>query len=77
MKEKRIRTYKNIPLPDFRLRIARVRKRWAQIDLANRSGVSQARISLIENGRVRPSNHEIKKIADALGMNELELFDEK
>ena len=38
-----------------------------QIQLAQRSGVSQANISKIENGNYHPSLSTLKRIADALG----------
>lgn len=38
-----------------------------QKELAQRSGVSQANISKIENGKYHPSLATLKRIADALG----------
>lgn len=39
-----------------------------QQQLANSSGISQANISRIENGKMRPSLDVLKKLADGLGL---------
>lgn len=52
----------------MRLSETRKRKLLTQWGLAKRAGVSQTKISLLENGYVIPSKEEIKKIANALGV---------
>lgn len=48
-----------------------------QKDLSDRSGVSQATISRIENGRVRqPGSSALKNLADALGVSTDSLMDD-
>lgn len=47
-----------------------------QKQLAERSGVSQANISKIENGSYRPSLAVLKRIADGLGKRLVVLFED-
>lgn len=47
-----------------------------QKQLAQRSGVSQANISKIENGNYRPSLSTLKRIADALGKRMVVSFED-
>lgn len=49
-------------------------KGWPQIELAKRSGVSQAFISQIEKGERVPTVFVAKRIADALAMTVDELI---
>ena len=56
------------------LREKRFKHRMSQYLLANLSGVSQTRISLIENELVQPSEAEKKKLAKALNKKVEELF---
>lgn len=51
-----------------------VRKRPTQWELASRTGIQQPRISLIENGYVKPTEDEKAKIAEALGLTVDEVF---
>lgn len=57
------------------IRVARARKGWSQIELADKSGLSEATISFIENGKqklVRMST--LQKLAVALEMDIEELL---
>ena len=56
------------------LKRARKAKRWTQLELAERSGVSQQAISFIENGRNSPSESTIRLLADALGLSVSDLL---
>lgn len=56
----------------MRLRIAR--KGLTQWELTLKTGISQTRISLIENGYVKPTEDEKVKIAEALGLKVEEVF---
>ena len=58
----------------FRLRDLRTAHGLSQRRLAVRSGVSNATISLIENGRTDPSTGLLKRILDALGVSFAEFF---
>ena len=44
-----------------------------QMELAERAGVSADAIRDIENGRVQPRPRTLRKIAEALGINPVEL----
>ena len=46
---------------------ARVQADMTQKQLSEQSGISQANISRIENGKMHPSLDVLKKLADALG----------
>lgn len=50
-----------------RLRLLRAEHRITQIVLSRKSGVQPARISLIENGHVEPTDGERARLAKALG----------
>lgn len=58
------------------LREVRVMKRCNQWDLALKTGISQSRISLIENGYVEPRPEEKRALAKALGVAQKEIFQE-
>ena len=49
------------------LRIRRLILRWDQSDLAERSGLDQSYISLLERGKRQPSAETLGRLADALG----------
>ena len=49
-----------------RLRRARERRAWTQVDLATRSGVTQLTILRIKNGYQRLCLPTVRKLADAL-----------
>ena len=52
----------------------RALKRVTQYVIALKTGINQSRISLIENGLVKPREEEKKKIAKALGADAAQLF---
>lgn len=56
------------------LRIARTRKKMSQYELSHKTEISQARISLFENGFRYPTNEQAEKIAEALEVNLKEIF---
>jgi transcriptional regulator with XRE-family HTH domain len=57
-----------------RLRKSRFMSQISQYELALRSGVSQSRISLYENGLIDLSKKEKTKISEALNLKQEELF---
>ncbi len=57
-----------------RLRVIRAERKLSQILLSIQSGVHASKISLIENGLVKPREDEIKKISKVLGMEAEEIF---
>jgi transcriptional regulator with XRE-family HTH domain len=50
------------------LRALRALRGWEQTELAEKSGVDRATISLLENGRRPPRPSTVQKLADALGV---------
>src|SRR5687767_13416102 len=50
------------------LRDARVTRKWNQSDLAQRLGVSQAYVSLLESSRRPIPNRLVRKLVSALGL---------
>ncbi len=56
------------------LRIARTRKRMSQYELSFKTGISQARISLMENGFRQPTKEQAEKIVKVLKANIEEIF---
>lgn len=59
-----------------RLRVTRAEKRVSQLDLALAVGISQSKLSLIENAYVEPTPEERADMAHELGVAESELFPE-
>lgn len=52
-----------------RIRAARLKAGWTQVELAQASGVGQGPISLLESGKVAdPFVSTLRKLADALGV---------
>lgn len=51
------------------IRIARIRAGLRQYELAERAGVRQSELSLIENGRLKPSAPKAERIARALSID--------
>lgn len=49
-------------------------KKISQFELSQKSGVHPSRISLLENGRVAPSENEMRRIAEALEILPEEIF---
>jgi len=60
-----------------KLREARLNSGYSQTELAERAGVSQASIAMIETGaRVSPHPRTLRKLAGALGIEVRELRDD-
>lgn len=57
-----------------RLREIRFKKRTSQWLLAKETDIPQSRISLIENGLVRPKDKEMKLISDAMSVKIEDVF---
>ena len=51
-----------------RLKAARLERGRLQVDIATAAGVNQGRLSLMENGWVRPTPRQLRRIATALGV---------
>ena len=54
------------------LRAARELRGWSTYTLAEKAGVSQSTVFRIETGERKPSAYTLVKIANALGLDELE-----
>jgi transcriptional regulator with XRE-family HTH domain len=61
------------PMTDLR-KIRVSEKRISQFELSQKSGVHPSRISLLENDLAMPSESEVRRISEALGMVPEELF---
>ena len=57
-----------------RLKAVRKMHGWSQRELAKRAGVTNAAISLVEQGRVSPSVGSLKKVLDGIPMSLAEFF---
>jgi len=57
----------------MQLYIARLLKGYTQIELMLATGIDQSRLSRIENGYIKATKMEIKKITDVLGIHRKEL----
>lgn len=53
---------------------ARTKAGMTQAELASRSGLDEATISALEQGQYKPESHELSRVAEALGVDELELL---
>ena len=53
---------------------ARTKAGMTQAELASRSGLDEATISALEQGQCKPESHELSRVAEALGVDELELL---
>jgi transcriptional regulator with XRE-family HTH domain len=53
----------------------RIERGWSQHDLADRTGLTQGVISMIETGRVNPREGERRTLAQALGCAPERLLD--
>lgn len=53
---------------------ARAKAGMTQAELASRVGLDEATISALEQGQYRPASHELSRVAEALGVDELELL---
>lgn len=61
----------------FRLRLVRMRHQLSQRELAKRTGVAHASISLIESGRSNPSVSALKRILAGIPMTLAEFFSDE
>ena len=53
---------------------ARAKAGMTQAELASRAGLDEATIAALEQGHYRPASHELSQLAEALGVDELELL---
>ena len=53
---------------------ARAQAGMTQAELASRAGQDEATISALEQGQYKPESHELSRVAEALGVDELELL---
>ncbi len=53
-----------VPVKRLRLEIG-----LRQFDVARQVGISESKLSKIETGRVRPSEHELARLAEVLGVD--------
>ena len=58
-----------IPLGMTRLEFERRKRRFSQVTLESLSGVRQETISLVERGRMNPTEDELQSLARALGIS--------
>lgn len=56
-----------------RMKTARMRRGYTQLNLAHRAGCSEALISKVETGRVQPDSELRKRIARILGISSWEV----
>ncbi len=59
-----------------RVRTLRLERRWSQVDLASRAGISRAAVSAIEISRLVPSVAAALSLAAAFGCTVEDLFGE-
>jgi len=53
---------------------ARAKAGLTQAELANRAGLDEATIAVLEQGQYKPDSRELSRLAEALGVDELELL---
>jgi transcriptional regulator with XRE-family HTH domain len=53
---------------------ARAKAGLTQAELANRAGLDEATIAALEQGQYKPESYELTRLAEALGVDELELL---
>ena len=53
---------------------ARTKAGMTQAELASRSGLDETTIVALEQGQYKPESHELSRVAEALGVDELELL---
>jgi transcriptional regulator with XRE-family HTH domain len=53
---------------------ARAKAGMTQAELARRAGLDEATIAALEQGQYKPASHELSQLAEALGVDELELL---
>ena len=51
------------------LKLEIVRRGLCQVDVAQTARISETRLSRIVNGRAEPTEHELNRLARALGLN--------
>jgi transcriptional regulator with XRE-family HTH domain len=54
--------------------VARAKAGMTQAELAGRAGLDEATLAALEQGQFKPESHEISQLAEALGVDELELL---
>jgi len=59
-----------------RLKRLRLGKAWTQVQLAEKAGVSQSTIVLIERGQAMPQPGTRRKLSEALGVDPSELLED-
>jgi len=53
---------------------ARAKAGLTQAELAQRAGLDEAKLAALEQGQYKPESHELSRLAEALGVDELELL---
>jgi transcriptional regulator with XRE-family HTH domain len=53
---------------------ARTKAGLTQAELAQRTGLDEATVSALEQGQYKPASEELSRLAQALGVDELELL---
>jgi transcriptional regulator with XRE-family HTH domain len=53
---------------------ARAKAGMTQVELASRAGLDEATIAALEQGQYKPESQELSHVAEALGVDELELL---
>lgn len=53
---------------------ARAKAGMTQAELASRAGIDEATIAALEQGQYKPESQELSQLAEALGVDELELL---
>jgi transcriptional regulator with XRE-family HTH domain len=53
---------------------ARAKARMTQAELASQAGIDEATIVALEQGQYKPESQELSRLAQALGVDELELL---
>ncbi len=53
---------------------ARAKAGLTQAELASRAGLDEATLAALEQGQYKPESHELSRLAEALGVDELELL---
>jgi len=53
---------------------ARAKAGMTQTELASRAGIDEATLAALEQGQYKPASQELSHLAEALGVDELELL---
>ena len=59
-----------------KLKMILVQREILQADLAREASISESKLSRIARGRVEPSDEEMRRLADALGVNVSEISED-